>query len=230
MAISARAMCRTFAQAGGTALAFVSVLALGICILSAALWTFDAGEIPTYALVWLIFWLIAGSVAGLLSFFLRRVIGRTGIHIAITAAMGTLVGLSLPLALTYRNSCSAIGWHYDESADLLFPNVVWTEPLNCGRSSRYQQFAGIWTYGEWGSTFEPTGPKSSLRVGRLRIDEAAVNLVIDTMLHQQVSRYEGRRIHITFRGNMFMQGRHDVANSQPIYVVRDIVAARLIDP
>ena len=38
---------------------------------------------------------------------------------------------------------------------------------------------GVWTYGEWGQTFKPSGAQASLPVGGLYLDEAGMNLIFD---------------------------------------------------
>jgi hypothetical protein len=210
------------------ALAFTSIVAFGVAILSAAIWTFDARSLPGYARAWLIFFFVIGFITGAPAFFFRKSVSGHLFHVTAAGAAGLLSGLSLLLATSYGNSCSAIGWHYDQRADLMFPTWVWTDTWNCRRIGRYQEFTGVWTYGEWGQTFKPSVAQASLPEGGLYLDEAGMNMVFDTLLRQRPSRYIGAKIYIRFRGNSTMQGRHDAAHPNPTYWVRDVSEAHFI--
>jgi hypothetical protein len=228
MANSIRDGLQSALRAAVATLALTSLIAFGIGLLSAAIWTFDARSLPRYAIAWLCFFFVIGLVTGVPAFFLRKRIGRHRIHIVAAGAVGMLSGVGVLLGISYSNSCSALGWHYDQQADLMIPTVVWTDTLNCRNVGRYQQFAGVWTYGEWGQRFKPTGAQASLPLGNLLLDEAGMNMMFDNLLRQRPSRYAEKRIYIQFRGNMLVQGRHDAAHPYPLYWVRDISEARLV--
>ena len=229
MATPVGKMLRIAADAGAVMAAAAAFTALGIAAVSAIVWVSDSRGIPGYAIAWLLAWTALGLTIGIPVYLLRRFIGRMRLYLAAAFAAGVLGAVCLFLGFSYRNSCSALGWHYDDRADLVFPLVVWSDDLNCSRIGRYQHFSGVWTYGEWSNDFVPSGDSKSMSAGRLRIEDAATNLIFDKLLHQRVSPRAERKIFISFHGNMLIQGKHDSAHAAPTYWVRDVEAARLIE-
>ncbi|WCT72101.1 hypothetical protein PQ455_10625 [Sphingomonas naphthae] len=209
-------------------LAFSSIIALSTGAILAAVWTIDARSLPAYAVVPLCFCLLIGFLTGLPAFCFRRDIGRQRLNIIAAGSVGFLSAVCILMGMTYSNSCSAVGWNYDQDADLMIPAIVWTDTWSCHRVGNYQQFSGVWNYGERHQSFQPTGAQASLPPGNLYIDEAAANMIFDHLLHHRPNRYAGASIFIKFGGNVLAQGRHD-ATDRPLYQVRDISEAHLLN-
>jgi len=218
-----RTVARAIAIVVATLFFAVSVMVL----LPGVVWLLDAKYLPGFARAWLIIVTVIAVVLGIVTWLVRKFVGRTGFIIAVSLTAGAVIGLGLPLAFTYRNSCSAIGWHYEQDPDLQLPWIVWREGWDCSKSLKYRRFKGVWVFGEMESRFQPVPANLDTPPGRLSIDGAAANFVFDRMLHFRPGR-EDTEVYIEFDGNAVVQGRSDAAHSEVVYRVRDVKAARLI--